>query len=174
MSRGYLSQVSFVFLGYNCYKYTEPMTWREARRQCWHWGGDLAFPLNPESDFCSKSIYRENEEDVWIANNQGCSTFRCIVPFSSTSDFTEGTYSPSMDLCLEDAAVEPDPMVLKPGLCALAVAEKPRTHFPVEHNCPIVDPNSPDWPDWPFGDYGWNVEGIPGQVSTQVRINTSN
>ncbi len=40
------------------------MTWSAARRQCWRWGGELAFPLSSEADECSTRIYSSSQEEV--------------------------------------------------------------------------------------------------------------
>ena len=49
-----------------CYKETTLMTWSEARRTCWVWGGELAFPLTGAS-YCSETgIYREQTEEVGL------------------------------------------------------------------------------------------------------------
>ena len=40
------------------------MTWEEARRTCWVWGGDLAFPLTGASYCSNTAIYREQPEEV--------------------------------------------------------------------------------------------------------------
>ena len=47
-----------------CYKETTLMTWEEARRTCWVWGGDLAFPLTGASYCSNTAIYREQPEEV--------------------------------------------------------------------------------------------------------------
>ena len=47
-----------------CYKMTAEMTWREARRQCWRWGGELAFPLASGSDECATRIYSSSTEEA--------------------------------------------------------------------------------------------------------------
>ena len=45
--------------GDTCYKKTEPMSWSEARAQCWSWGGELAFPLPSDHPECiARTTYR--------------------------------------------------------------------------------------------------------------------
>lgn len=52
--------------GSNCYKETDTeMSWREARRQCWLWGGDLAFPLDNATSECDHRIFFQNTEEVY-------------------------------------------------------------------------------------------------------------
>jgi hypothetical protein len=43
------------------------MEWKEAREQCWRWGGELAWPL-PKSGCTSKTYVFKTEEVRW---NQG-------------------------------------------------------------------------------------------------------
>ncbi len=56
--------LTVVCIGNTCYKLTEPSSWRGARRQCWRWGGELAFPLDPASDECSTRIFSNSQEEV--------------------------------------------------------------------------------------------------------------
>lgn len=53
-----------LLLGNTCYKLTPKLTWRESRRQCWSWGGDLAFPLDPNSEDCGIGIYSQRTEQA--------------------------------------------------------------------------------------------------------------
>ena len=57
-----------------CYKETTLMTWSEARRTCWVWGGELAFPLKGASYCTETGIYREQTEEVgldWVGWQTG-------------------------------------------------------------------------------------------------------
>ena len=49
--------------GNTCYKKTEPMSWQDARTQCWNWGGELAFPLKSDED-CKRRTYIPDTEEV--------------------------------------------------------------------------------------------------------------
>ena len=50
-------------LGQTCYKRTEQeVDWDEARRQCWLWGGELAFPL--PNQHCTVVSYATQTEEV--------------------------------------------------------------------------------------------------------------
>ena len=52
-----------IYLGQTCYKRTEKvMNWDEARRQCWLWGGELAFPLPDQH--CTVVSYATETEEV--------------------------------------------------------------------------------------------------------------
>ena len=52
-----------IYLGQTCYKRTEKvMNWDEARRQCWLWGGELAFPLPDQQ--CTVVSYATETEEV--------------------------------------------------------------------------------------------------------------
>ena len=49
--------------GQTCYKRTEQeVDWDEARRQCWLWGGELAFPL--PNQHCTVVSYATQTEEV--------------------------------------------------------------------------------------------------------------
>ena len=51
------------YKGQTCYKRTEKeMEWDEARRQCWLWGGELAFPL--PNQHCTVVSYATETEEV--------------------------------------------------------------------------------------------------------------
>ena len=41
------------------------LEWKEARRQCWEWGGDLAFPI-PDTECSGLPLYNPNPEEVLI------------------------------------------------------------------------------------------------------------
>ena len=52
-----------IFKGQTCYKRTEDLVdWDEARRQCWLWGGELAFPL--PNQHCTVVSYATQTEEV--------------------------------------------------------------------------------------------------------------
>ena len=52
-------------LGQTCYKRTEQeVDWDEARRQCWLWGGELAFPL--PNQHCTVVSYATQTEEVIV------------------------------------------------------------------------------------------------------------
>lgn len=42
------------------------MSWKEARRQCWKWGGDLAFILSNRTDVeeCMQPTFIADKEEV--------------------------------------------------------------------------------------------------------------
>ena len=155
--------------GNTCYKKTDPMDWIEARRQCWLWGGDLAFPLPPEE--CQFASYMPNSTQLWVAAPVTCGTERCEIPFSSDR-FKEGTYNvDNKDLCFTQAQVDPGCLEgecyhKRPGLCALAPARSPRTFLPLGNvnPCPTVAGNE-SW--WPFQGYSWAENGVPGLISFQ-------
>lgn len=53
-----------IFKGQTCYKRTEELVdWDEARRQCWLWGGELAFPL--PNQHCTVVSYATQTEEVY-------------------------------------------------------------------------------------------------------------
>ncbi len=61
-----------------CYKETPHLSWSDARRTCWIWGGELAFPLEGAS-YCSETgIYREQTEEVrgWLLYSSVCSPLK--------------------------------------------------------------------------------------------------
>ncbi len=70
----YLNAEPVISPGNTCYKLTDSaMSWREARRKCWSWGGELAFPLDQESPECSWPIFSNTEEEVF--NYEKCFGF---------------------------------------------------------------------------------------------------
>jgi hypothetical protein len=113
---------------------------------------------------------------LWIAKNgTGCPMDkRCTVPFSSKTDFIEGSYIKySGSLCEDPNIIFVDEECgsgcsnLRRGVCALAPAITPRTHLPSrESPCQPQDPN--DNADWPYEGYLWTQQGVPGQNSVQV------
>ena len=140
--------------GDTCYKKTEPMSWIEARAQCWSWGGELAFPLPKSHPECiARTTYR-NAEKLWIAGPEDCGEARCPLSFNDAK-FVEGTYDESNDICFVETAISQNDEDQFRGLCALP-AMHPRTPLPPPDSCPKKYPGSEDWP---FPNYSWNVEG---------------
>jgi hypothetical protein len=117
--------------------------WRQARNQCWKWGGELAFPL-PKGENCSARTYSFKKEkvmvtqmiigqpekdynlmgfQVWIASPVDCGEERCPLAFNDPA-FREGTFAESSDLCFPDPGEDPGCKLgscfeQRKGLCAL-------------------------------------------------------
>jgi hypothetical protein len=70
-----------------CYKQTPYLSWSEARRTCWMWGGELAFPLTG-AKYCSDTgIYREQTEEVSLVRID-CSILMCkLGPLCTDNSF---------------------------------------------------------------------------------------
>eukprot|EP00095_Tigriopus_kingsejongensis_P004115 maker-scaffold122_size333723-snap-gene-1.13 protein:Tk04115 transcript:maker-scaffold122_size333723-snap-gene-1.13-mRNA-1 annotation:"Latrophilin-2" len=105
-----------------------------------------------------------------MASNQTCPEggARCVVSFSDDI-FEDGTYDSSNDICYPTIGVDQSCELgscqkLRRGLCALAPAHQPRTHLPAMINCPKKAPGDLGWP---YTDYSWNIEGQPGQRTSQ-------
>jgi len=63
-------------------------SWKEARRQCWDWGGELSFPLL--SNNTTPKSWMQDDEEIWLAGKE---EFHARPTISFTGpQFQEGTY----------------------------------------------------------------------------------
>ena len=100
----------------------------------------MAFPLPQSDEFCGDFILiLPNVEELWIAGPLDCGEARCPIPFDA-SDFVEGTYDMSNDLCHVNTALDANSTKLRRGYCALPVAMHPRTPLPTDDTCPKQSP----------------------------------
>ncbi|XP_059081671.1 adhesion G protein-coupled receptor L2-like isoform X2 [Tigriopus californicus] len=161
--------------GDTCYKKTGLMSWKEARRQCWKWGGDLAFILSnmTNAEECMQPTFIADKEELWMASSEECPTggTRCPIQFSDMV-FEEGVYDLSNDICFPDIDTDlgcdsnsKSCEKLRKGLCALAPTNQPRSFLPMQQNCEPVQSGTPGWP---YPNYNWTIEGAPGQTTGQV------
>lgn len=63
-------------------------SWKEARQQCWDWGGELAFPLL--SNNTTPKSWLQDDEEIWLAGKEEFHA-RPAISFAN-SQFQEGTY----------------------------------------------------------------------------------
>lgn len=118
-------------------------SWSEARRECWRWGGELAFPLL--SNKSTPRSWLQDSEEVWLAGREEFHA-RPVLPSDSPA-FTAGTYMACFsDLwrCTDSGGPFTDPAstTARRGLCALPARREERRSPP----CPAVPDLTPPWP----------------------------